>query len=357
MSPDKIPRSSPVKMNDHNSKTSTEPTLGADLASRVARVLDAARTAYVLWGWLPLSLLRRNNRYPELLFIVPDQMMNEAIKALGKDELHQCRAGDCTEQNADRTRHWPDKLGGQALEIPNRIHPVGSAHFHVNSKLAGSDRPQHLVIHLLPQSETLFWFKDLSKTAHNPEHGKMPDPAKLHRDLTLSSDKTSLPARGADWVDKTDGERIPQGPCGPWREKDGFYPVKLLTPAAFAEALIWLIFRDYPAEEWYEEEGVYKGDWGVYRDAIAVFYLWKEMARELQRGKGGPGVKGLREEFQGAWDQLHARGRDPVMKRDKVSYLRRKLQPQLPEPYKDRPQVAMKCCACKGTGIAPVSSY
>ena len=81
------------------------------------------------------------------------------------------------------------------------------------------------------------------------------------------------------------------------------------------------------------------------------------MARELQRGMGGPGVKGLREEFQGAWDQLHARGRDPVMKRDKVSRLRRKLQPQLPEPYKDRPQVAMKCCACGGTGIAPVSSY
>ncbi|KAL4942043.1 hypothetical protein BDV06DRAFT_222543 [Aspergillus oleicola] len=65
---------------------SEEPAVGAQLASRVARVLDAAKIAY------------------ELEFVIPDELMEKAIKALEVDGLRRCKDRKCQELCVDRAR-------------------------------------------------------------------------------------------------------------------------------------------------------------------------------------------------------------------------------------------------------------
>jgi hypothetical protein len=89
-------------------------------------------------------------------------------------------------------------------------------------------------MHLLRQSETLFWLKDL----------KTGTPAPNDPDLMLSTD-LSLPAKitlPASWQPSSFGWK-PEviTPSGPWLD---LYPVNILRRSSYIESLLWLLGRD-----------------------------------------------------------------------------------------------------------------
>ncbi|KAL2832507.1 hypothetical protein BDW59DRAFT_157330 [Aspergillus cavernicola] len=177
----------------------TELAVRENLAARVARALDAAEVHNVLWGWLALSLIHNDRGFPEVEFVIPDNKIQLATDKLVAAGLPLCSHPNCEELLGDRADkfRYPtgDTLNWAALGAHDRYHPVGKAHFHLES---------------------------------------LPGPPPVDDvDLMLSNDP-SLPAR-------IDGSpRFGTGPSGPWSE---FYPVKILSPDSYTESIRWLQCR------------------------------------------------------------------------------------------------------------------
>ncbi|KAL2871456.1 uncharacterized protein BJX67DRAFT_377225 [Aspergillus lucknowensis] len=348
------------------STESTEPAFGAKHAVNMARILDEANVGNVLWGWLAVSLIQNDRHFPEIEFVIPDKQIQLATDALVAAELPLCTDAQCSELRSDRLK-WnarprdpqqplfvdlaQDQAQGvsdwskdnlAAILAHNRRHPVGAAHFHLDTH----------VLHLLRQSEILFWM---------PEIPPGP-PAADDLDLMLSTDP-SLPAKMAVWpppprekeaweeaqgppslspaaqrycdswlgkaatttepdsglsaggepeglsiempanLPSTSSSEAPShplvmytdmlvnpgganngtGPSGPWSE---LYPVKILNPDSYTESIIWLLCRDMERDESLLDR------WSDVRSALHDNAMFK---------------KRLRPRFRYAWDTLNMR--------------------------------------------------
>ncbi|KAI9375904.1 hypothetical protein BJX61DRAFT_539359 [Aspergillus egyptiacus] len=209
-------------------------------AATIAELLDRARVPNILFGWTAMSLVGDDAGFGEIEFVIPDAMMTSATAALeaGGDAL--CRDTSCFELRFDRLPSiellgFLGLLDADAmLAAPhNRFHIVGSAHFHL---------PAGYILSLYSQSSLLWWLPDYDVGPPPPE-----DP-----NLVLSTDAARLPERGqkacafpwnhSDEVAKLYAARIVYGCSGPWNH---LYPVKVLSPRAFREAILTCLCRDY----------------------------------------------------------------------------------------------------------------
>ncbi|KAL4933549.1 uncharacterized protein BDV17DRAFT_287198 [Aspergillus undulatus] len=61
---------------------SPKPSVGAEVAAKVARILDEKGIAYVLFGYVALSLYGTVTNHPDVDFVDSDNMIPSATKAL-----------------------------------------------------------------------------------------------------------------------------------------------------------------------------------------------------------------------------------------------------------------------------------
>ncbi|KAL4796317.1 hypothetical protein BDV19DRAFT_388454 [Aspergillus venezuelensis] len=257
----------------------------AEIAARVSCALDRADVENVLWGWLPIALIQENRSFPEIEFIVPDEKAQQAVQRLIDDGFPQCTDPKCTELQPDRLEKYMHSAGActaqreiqalcycgnisdprwleinhrQAATTPenqavqeivpyaaivakDRYHPVGAAHFHYNAH----------IITILPKSDILFWLPQLktgTKLDGDTTFLLSTDPtlpAAFPRDIQVSQNEAPWPPEIFWRIQKTE-QFVRRGPTGPWM---GLYPVKILNPDLFAEALMWLLARDIDRDE------------------------------------------------------------------------------------------------------------
>ncbi|KAL4908334.1 hypothetical protein BDW74DRAFT_147292 [Aspergillus multicolor] len=255
-------------------------------AADAARILDHAKVPNVLWGWLAVGLVGLDHRFPQVDFVVPDDKIETAKKALIAGGFTLCIDHDCAELREDR--YSVDRDGQFSREDMddrgqrNRFHPIADIHFHVEP----SKYEYYNVLSLFIQSKTLWsgWWPDLALT-DACTNADCPDtewrfPAD-HPHFMLSSD--------IDLYKCEDGS-------GPWAEE--LYAVKTLRPCLLVEAMIYLWCRDWGHTKALDQgwqDMVLFGLVRVKRDAQARF---------IERGLN-PVLKPL-------WDNLNARVPTPA---------------------------------------------
>ncbi|RDW84217.1 uncharacterized protein DSM5745_04543 [Aspergillus mulundensis] len=193
---------------------------GAQPALEAAKVLDVAGIAHVCVGWLAVALLAFDANLGEVELVVRDKDFAAARASLVQGGFRLCEDAQCREL-CDR-RPPPLESQEQLFSLnecqdffaPNASHLIASAHFHL-----GAQYSQCTVLSLYKKSEILRWIPVLED-----------DPGKDDPSLIwLSNDAPRLPPAR------------PDGPCGPWRHAQA---VRLLSPAAFCELLLFLYCRD-----------------------------------------------------------------------------------------------------------------
>ncbi|KAL3470337.1 hypothetical protein BJX99DRAFT_264329 [Aspergillus californicus] len=257
------------------------------VAAGIAQILDKAKVPNVLFGWTGLSLVGENHEFCEIDFVAEDNMIQAAQHALGLS------ASDILPEKARIAEIcFGKELGplNRAINLVcswNRFHPVAPTHFHL---------PSDRTVSLYTKSYMLWWLPDL-------QNGP---PATDNRNLILSTDSAQLPAAGErSWPGpRTDPvvpdeiyaeaygeayaymENLRVGCSGPWTE---LYPVKILRPRSFIEAVILCWCRDL-----YHAEGADQ--------------MWEWMIEALGeiREPGQTAAKHkLGEQFQPFWDMWH----------------------------------------------------
>ncbi|BCS25099.1 uncharacterized protein APUU_41543S [Aspergillus puulaauensis] len=195
--------------------------LGAQAASDAGEVLDVAGIFYVMFGWLPVALDAKDEGFGEADFVVQKRDLSRAIEQLVEAGFKQCQDPNCIELQANRrplrdTGDGPCNLSEiAAADVLNSYHTVADAHFHLGFQYESST-----VLSLYTTSELLFWLED-------PESGELPA---NDNDIFWFSNDPRLPPYQEG------------GPSGPWT---GLYPVRILSPVTFSEALVILMCRDY----------------------------------------------------------------------------------------------------------------
>lgn len=255
---------------------------GPKVAACVARILDDAKCGYVQWGWENIDLWIKGEKmgFKEIEFVIPDRKIEDAIRVLEATGAPRCKDPKCIELQQD----WFDECVKQELllaefdwdgrdalyaEIPpiwrvnakprrdakNRVHPVGAAHFHYKDNDG--------VLTLLCQSKILPWVREIESGLAAPG-----DP-----DLLMT-------------------------------DQPGLYPVKVLRPASFAEAVLRLLCRDMVDNEDLE-------------------MLWRRMLDSMKEEEA-LFSQNLRPAFQPAWNALMGRSGyiDPITE---VIQLRKEL--------------------------------
>ncbi|RDW72715.1 uncharacterized protein DSM5745_07887 [Aspergillus mulundensis] len=191
-------------------------------------MLDQAGVPNVIWGWLALGLHTADNGNREIEFVIADKKLDEAKRVLAAAGFTACTDTSCGELCEDR---FPvEKMAvvfgtmdlatrGAAMGAAysfDRYHPVPAVHYHVQGL------PQWAPYELLSlhkQSAQLWWLPELKTDAPAPDD----------RNLTLTNSARLLTGNG---------RTAPfNGP--------GQYPMKVLLPWAFLEAVILLRCRDY----------------------------------------------------------------------------------------------------------------
>ncbi|KAJ0426835.1 hypothetical protein BJY00DRAFT_306826 [Aspergillus carlsbadensis] len=236
--------------------------IGAEISANVGRILDQAKVPNVLFGRQAMLFSAHPTAYGDLTFVVRDDQIDDAKHALDDQNLYRlCTDPNCMELMENRTAH-EDFDWGPGLA---RLHPIADHHFHTKVKM--------IIIYLVRQSDHLWWLPPLT----------LDIPDEHHPYLTVSTDP-DLPARREvdkaeedldedEWEWEWEWERV--GPCGPWV---GLYPVRILQPGRFIEAVCWLWMRDC-------------------RPSIGnMWWLWHPMLQELENQwkemEGSPGGSG-----------------------------------------------------------------
>ncbi|KAL2872043.1 uncharacterized protein BJX67DRAFT_376889 [Aspergillus lucknowensis] len=195
----------------------------------VAQILDDAGIPSVLWGWLALALFHEIGAKSEVDFVIPDHEVESATNALTASGFTPCGDVQCAELRVDRLPadhldHWDNLLVEHRLLseshvrcilAEDRFHAVAPVHFHIQSRYPHSGY-QILSLH---QKSSLLW--------SFPEFGPAPPPAD-DRNLIISDDPRWASTTG-DWG------------SGPW---ENVYPMKVLTPWGYAEAVMLFYWRD-----------------------------------------------------------------------------------------------------------------
>ncbi|KAL5337208.1 hypothetical protein BJX70DRAFT_399853 [Aspergillus crustosus] len=242
-----------------------EPEGGAGLATGVANVLDKSGVPNLLFGWLAIALLAKDEGLKDIDFVVNDHQVEVARDVLVRAGFKACTLETCPEMHENRAHHLAEPGGFIAQHgltpeakaewlATNSVHAIAAVHFHLDSQA------QHFaILSLFPKSQLLWWLPDL----------ELRDPAPDDRNLTLTTN-CQLP---------------PTSECsGPWI---GFYPVKILTPIALVEGLLTLTCRDV----------------GHPRDLANV---WAEMAQTFMELDAYI-TAGVAQEFKDLWNHLMAR--------------------------------------------------
>ncbi|KAJ5198496.1 uncharacterized protein N7498_007613 [Penicillium cinerascens] len=188
--------------------------LRADIAGFLASILDGARVPNVLWGEQAADIFNdreRNALQPRSLeFVIPDEALDTAIRALGFFEDHQlCLNPNCAWLQAHQGTSVPDAH----FHTPwlSKI-PVPTMKMNLQYILNDQDVIGIDTVSLFVKSKVLWWLPDFSFVS--PETNIHMMTAKEYRPWS------------ADW--------------------QGMYPFKVLKPTAFIEALIFLLCRDQP---------------------------------------------------------------------------------------------------------------
>lgn len=187
----------------------TEPAAGANLATRIARVLDDAKVPNLLWGWQAIALVGCNEGIPDINFVIPDKYIDHAQKAIMATGSIPCKDPDCMELQVDYLAQGQQGPGPSRPPSRAQFHLPGSYHFHTNSAS---------VITFYRKSMVCPWLPDF---------------------------KAGLPAANdSNFWTTTDTRLAPRGdlgPSGPW---DGLYAVRIMNYTNTRKAVQFLQDRD-----------------------------------------------------------------------------------------------------------------
>ncbi|KAL3470705.1 hypothetical protein BJX99DRAFT_263976 [Aspergillus californicus] len=201
------------------------PLNGGLPALDTARILAEAEIPHVLWGWLAIALMGPDNGPTEIEFVIPDAQVDDAVCALVNGGFKLCCNRDCKELSVSR---FPPMVGveveGRGFFIPlqcaaaiyshDREHAVASAHFHLDKKYE-----HYKVLSLHAKSNLLWNFPDIT---------------------------TDIPAANDPFYRLSNDARLGPNHESPGRwTGEGVQPIKILTPWALTDALIYLLCRDW----------------------------------------------------------------------------------------------------------------
>lgn len=144
-------------------------------------------------------------------------------------------------------------------------------------------------IQIFPKSHILWWLKEIPSGAPSPDD----------EDLILTNDPRLPPRLKTRTADSKLARSLYKeyeediGPSGTWEE---IYPMKILNPASFTEALLQLYCRDYHSPS--------------VQDAVQLGYdaYWKKLILpmgEVKDDKNAIVKKSLRPEFREVWENFN----------------------------------------------------
>ncbi|KAL4965942.1 uncharacterized protein BDV14DRAFT_199394 [Aspergillus stella-maris] len=238
----------------------------------VARFLDEAGVASILFGWQAMVLVGTDTCSKKVGFVVKEDELDSATNTLADKEFHRCTNPECPELSADRLpadflAHWEEQdLSVEervltqseyaAILSQDRYHPVAAVHYHIADKY-----PEYAILALHRRSYLLWRLPKIP----------LASPADGDRNLMLSTD---------------DRLNMENSRSGPWTE---LYPIKILTPWAFVEALIILCCRNF-----YHFEDLGEA-WDAMLRGFAELDRW-----EIKNN--------IDDDFRASWDGLMGRG-------------------------------------------------
>ncbi|KAJ5185482.1 hypothetical protein N7491_006652, partial [Penicillium cf. griseofulvum] len=216
----------------------------AQPAADVAKI-DEAQVPNILWGQMAGCLVARwRTEEADLEFVIPDHLIMTGSDALAAAGFTPCTDPECRE-----------------VQTTGNDRPVAPVHCHVVSRY-----PRYeglLVIRLYPKSGHLWWLPDF----------KVSPPAIDDPDLMLSNDPQLPPY-------------IPGGCSGPWTE---IYPIQILSPNSYAEAVLLLHFRDY------KHANSYDNTWHFLLFPLMEYHINPELTVK----------RTLRPKFQAKWEEFN----------------------------------------------------
>ncbi|PLB53886.1 hypothetical protein P170DRAFT_420683 [Aspergillus steynii IBT 23096] len=199
---------------------------GPKLEAYVSRLLDEAGVPSFLWGESVLAILRVPTADFFSGWVVPDDCIEKASRALDEAKFPPCTLGErCS------------------LFWHHRTHPIPDHHYHTD--LEYSETPPHMSCGVfLYKKSRLFW--------------SFPDPP------------IGRPSPNDPYYVLTSDTRLREGGLTTrGRSQPGDYPVKMPIPARYLEAMILLELRDLVGK-------VTSAHWKVEINYLADFVLRKE---------------------------------------------------------------------------------
>ncbi|KAJ5788828.1 uncharacterized protein N7518_005839, partial [Penicillium psychrosexuale] len=108
-------------------------------AADVARILDEAQVANILWGTMTIGLVGKWKMHvKDVEFLILDHLIPVASEALITAGLMSYADPDCGE-----------------VQTKGNDRPIPAVHFHIEAQY-----PQHSVLRLYPKSGHLWWLPD-----------------------------------------------------------------------------------------------------------------------------------------------------------------------------------------------------
>ncbi|PWY94076.1 hypothetical protein BO94DRAFT_543337 [Aspergillus sclerotioniger CBS 115572] len=185
------------------------------LESSLARLLDNNHVPSFIWGESALAMYGARSTIHFSAWAIPGRNMEKATRAL-------ITAGD------RRTRRAP--RAPRCSKMTEHYHPYPDKHFHYRSDVLTGEKKELVYTVALYKMHRLFW--------------NMPEPPSGSG--TLSSAHTSR-FGGSDFQLS--------------RQREGDYPVRLLTPGKYLQGMIYLVLRDHHVQRfkrwqhWQQELG------------------------------------------------------------------------------------------------------
>lgn len=207
--------------------------IGAQVASEAGEILDMAGIFYVLFGWLQVALIAEDHGFGEADLVVRTRDLTKAIETLIEAGFRQCQDPNCLElqvarrpltDTGDGVCFWREVF---AADVLNCHHAVANAHFHLESQYESCT-----VLSLYTTSDLFLDYL---------ESGELP----ANDTLWFSNDPRLPPYKDPSLILYEDPRLPPceqKGPSGPWTD---LYPVRIMSPVAFSEALIILVCQSF----------------------------------------------------------------------------------------------------------------
>ncbi|KAJ5589737.1 hypothetical protein N7450_003709 [Penicillium hetheringtonii] len=262
------------------------------IAGEIARVLDDVGIPNILWGYAALGLVGQVKASSEIDFVIPDELLEKAADTLVARGFELCTARKCP-----------------ANDERKRARALAAVHFD-----ATPENDTMGPIQFFPKSHILWWLKEIPAGHPSPNDETLI----LTNDPGLPKRPQVRTATSPIHRNLYTGYEEFVGPSGSWTET---YPIKILNPSSFTEALLLLYCRDYHNSNDH--------------DALQLGYdeYWKRLILpmgEVKENENAIVKKNLQPEFRDAWENfnmpaqpygweyLHDDLRDTLRKADKL---------------------------------------